>query len=114
MDKVTRHPDPHPADDHAHNGPRPGTWPTPRTPLDTILRAAANHERARAHITQASIRAHLECPHCHPAPDLDHLELQSIRAHLAEQPSPQTIRAAAHYWITAITNIADDIIKGRT
>ncbi|MFD3802607.1 hypothetical protein ACFWTC_03040 [Streptomyces sp. NPDC058619] len=110
MDKVTRHQDPHPADAPAHA--QPGAWPTPRTPLGPLL-AAANAEAARTQITQASIRGHLECPHCHPAPGQDHLELQSIRAHLAEQPSAQTIRAAAHQWVTTITNIADDIIKGR-
>jgi hypothetical protein len=111
VDKVTRHQDPHPADAPAHA--QPGAWPTARTHLDEVLQAAANAEHARTHITQAGIRAHLECPHCQPAPGQDHLELLSIRAHLAEQPSPQTIRAAARHWITAITNIADDIIKGR-
>nr|WSX48863.1 hypothetical protein OG409_07835 [Streptomyces sp. NBC_00974] len=111
MDKVTRHPEPHPADDPAHA--RPGAWPTARTNLDVAVRALANAEHARTHITQAGIRAHLECPHCHPADGQDHLELRSITAHLAEQPSPQAIRAAARHWITAITNIADDLIKGR-
>ncbi|MFJ3834489.1 hypothetical protein ACIPY6_03110 [Streptomyces sp. NPDC090054] len=111
MDEVTRHQEPPSAGVSAHA--QPGAWPTPRTPLDATLRAAARTEAARVHITQASIRAHLECPHCYPAPGQDHLELGSIRAHLAEQPSPQTIRAAARHWITAITNIADDLIKGR-
>lgn len=111
MDKANRQ-DPHPADAAAHTPLPPGTWPTARTPLDNLLQPAVNAERARTCITQASIRSHLECPHCQPAPGQDHQELRSIRAHLAEQPSPQAIRAAARHWITAITNIADDLIKG--
>lgn len=74
---------------------RPGEWPTPRTPLPTEqdtrdnLRAQVNHERARHELTLGAIRAHLE-----------------------EQPSERTVREAARNWITTITNLADDIIRG--
>lgn len=99
---------------------RPGEWPVPRTFLPATdeehayadLRNHTAAEHARWTVTLGAIRSHLECPHCHPAPGMDHDQLNSIRAHLAEQPTPQAIRAAARHWIEAITNIADDIIRG--
>ncbi|WP_328757488.1 hypothetical protein [Streptomyces sp. NBC_00271] len=41
------------------------------------------------------------------------LVIDSIRAHLAEQPSPRAIRAAARRWCTQITNLADDLVKAQ-
>lgn len=74
---------------------RPGEWPAPRTPLplgdeDQDPQAQVNRERARWHVTLGAIRGHLE-----------------------EQPSPASVRAAARRWASAITQLADDINKGR-
>lgn len=73
---------------------RPGEWPVPRAEPpagpDDDARHAANAERARWELTLGSIRADLEA-----------------------QPSTRSIRAAARRWATAITHIADDIIRGR-
>ncbi|MFG2269098.1 hypothetical protein ACGFNY_04910 [Streptomyces chartreusis] len=99
---------------------RPGAWPTPRTFLPAPsaedeyagLRNTAEAERARRDVTLGAIRSHLECPHCRPAPGMDHDQLRSIRAHLGEQPTREAVRAAAQHWKNAITNIADDIIRG--
>jgi hypothetical protein len=99
---------------------QPGAWPTPRTflaaPSDehqyADLRNHAEAERARWTVTLGAIRSHLECPHCHPEPGMDHDQLNSIRAHLTEQPTPQAVRAAARHWNEAITQIANDIIRG--
>lgn len=99
---------------------RPGEWPTPRTFLATPdeehqyaeLRDRALAEQARWNVTLGAIRSHLECPHCHPTPGMDHDQLRSIRAHLGEQPSREAVMAAAQHWKAAITNIADDIIRG--
>lgn len=98
---------------------RPGAWPVPRTFLPANeeheyadLRNRVAHEQARWDITLGAIRSHLECPHCHPAPGMDHDQLQSIRAHLGEQPTRQAVRAAARNWITAIASLADDVIRG--
>lgn len=99
---------------------RPGEWPVPRTFLPAedereyaSLRNQGVADQARWTVTLSSIRSHLECPHCHPAPGMDHLELRSIRGHLNEQPSPQAIRAAARHWRDAITQIAEDLINTR-
>lgn len=99
---------------------RPGEWPTPRTFLAAPgdeheyadLRNRAVSEQARWTVTLNAIRSHLECPHCRPTPGTDHDQLNSIRAHLAEQPTPQAVRAAARHWNDAITQIANDIIRG--
>lgn len=100
---------------------RPGAWPVPRTflatPGDDHQYAGLWDQTAAAHarweITLGGIRSHLECPHCHPTPGMDHQELRSVRTHLDEQPSPQAIRAAARQWIAAITNIQDELIEQR-
>lgn len=39
------------------------------------------------------------------------LTLDAIRSHLAEQPSPHSIRACARRWCSDITRIADDVVK---
>ncbi|MCX5170555.1 hypothetical protein OG616_21420 [Streptomyces antibioticus] len=41
------------------------------------------------------------------------MALGSIRAHLAEQPSPRSVRAAARRWCTQITALAEDVITAR-
>lgn len=41
------------------------------------------------------------------------LVLDSIRAHLGEQPSPRTIRSCARRWANDINHIADQIITAR-
>ncbi|MEV7389586.1 hypothetical protein [Streptomyces sp. NPDC091215] len=97
---------------------RPGEWPVPRTFLPAIdgeheyadLRNHAASEQARWTVTLGAICSHLECPHCHPAPGMDHQELSSIRAHLAEQPTPRAVRAAARHWTEAVTQLADEVI----
>lgn len=99
---------------------RPGAWPVPRTFLATPgeeheyadLRNRTVSEQARWNVTLDAIRAHLECPHCHPAPGMDHQQLNSVRAHLAEPPTARAIRAAARHWIEAILALQDDVIKG--
>lgn len=99
----------------------PGAWPVPRTFLAAPdeehqyagLRNRAVSEQARWNVTLDAIRSHLECPHCHPAPGMDHQELRSIRAHLGDQPSAQAIRAAARQWIAAVINLQDELIKQR-
>lgn len=99
---------------------RPGEWPAPRTFLahpdeehqyaETRDRAMA--EQARWNVTLGAIRSHIECSHCHPEPGMDHQQLNSVRAHLAEQPTPHAVRTAARHWIEAILQIQDDVIKG--
>lgn len=99
---------------------RPGAWPTPRTVLPASAEtdehaALRNHsaaEQARWTVTLGAVRSHLECPHCHPQPGMDHDQLNSIRAHLAEQPTRQAVLAAARHWNEAITQIADEVIRG--
>lgn len=99
---------------------RPGEWPVPRTFLPATneeyqyaaLRNRAAAEQARWSVTLGAIRSHLECPHCHPQPGMDHDQLRSIRAHLDEQPTARAVRTATRRWIAAILAIQDDIIQG--
>lgn len=98
---------------------RPGEWPVPRTFLPAEeeheyagLRNQGAAEQARWSVTLGAIRSHLECPHCHPAPGMDHDQLRSIRAHLAEQPTERAVRAATRHWIEAILAVQDDVIRG--
>ncbi|MGW3427532.1 hypothetical protein ACWDHW_06185 [Streptomyces melanosporofaciens] len=67
----------------------PGEWPVPHTPDpeadELALRQKANRERARFTLT-----------------------LDAIKADLAEQPSENTIHAAARRWQNAIAAAADE------
>lgn len=99
---------------------QPGAWPVPRTFLPLTeeeheyaeLRDNTVTEQARWTVTLNAIRSHLECPHCHPQPGMDHIELRSVRAHLAEQPTARSVRAATRHWVEAILAVQDDVIRG--
>lgn len=41
------------------------------------------------------------------------LVIGSIRAHLEEQPSDRTVRAAGRRWSTEITNLANSVVAAR-
>lgn len=75
---------------------RPGEWP-----ITPVHQDPADTDHDQLYVQRAQERA------------LHEMVLGSIRHHLAQQPTPAAIRAAATTWKTAITDIADDLINTR-
>ncbi|WP_435279124.1 hypothetical protein [Streptomyces sp. 1222.5] len=75
---------------------RPGEWPI--TPVDLD---AQPMDHDQLYVKRAEERA------------LREMVLDSIRHHLAQQPTPAAIRAAATTWKNAITSLADELINTR-
>jgi hypothetical protein len=74
----------------------PGEWPVQPVHTDT---AETNHDEL--YVKRAQERA------------LREMVLGSIRHDLNQQPTPAAIRAAAHSWKNAITNLTEELINTR-
>lgn len=74
----------------------PGAWPT-GTPRPQGATDAADAVRLRVQAARAR----------------RDIVLGSIRAELAEQPSPRAVRAAGRRWCAVITQLADQLATGR-
>ncbi|MFE7972971.1 hypothetical protein [Streptomyces shenzhenensis] len=75
----------------------PGAWPIEPVNLDALEPADQGEQYARRQQERA----------------LHELVLDSIRHDLQQQPGPASIRAATRRWITAVTQLADELINTR-